>query len=161
MPYHSLLSVYRLSVQASTLHGFAGYFDSRLFGDFYISIVPKTFSEVCMYIRHVPWSIQLCELASNGRILVQIYWQGRVVQPDGGQRCQYTRDNMVVPCTDVDMDAYVALRQRMHDCNTLYAVPVLVAAYCMECAAGPALPTPTAPRFPLVHKKSFLYCSDS
>lgn len=33
-------------VQAATLHGFAGYFHSRLFGDVCISIVPKTFSEV-------------------------------------------------------------------------------------------------------------------
>ncbi|CAM9392438.1 unnamed protein product, partial [Scytosiphon promiscuus] len=31
--------------QASTLHGFAGFFDSRLFADIHISIVPKTFSE--------------------------------------------------------------------------------------------------------------------
>ncbi|CAN0489429.1 unnamed protein product, partial [Scytosiphon promiscuus] len=30
--------------QASTLHGFAGFFDSRLFDDIHISIVPKTFS---------------------------------------------------------------------------------------------------------------------
>lgn len=34
------------SYQASTLHGFAGFFDSRLFADVHISIVPKTFSEV-------------------------------------------------------------------------------------------------------------------
>ncbi|CAM9403310.1 unnamed protein product, partial [Hapterophycus canaliculatus] len=35
----------RDSYQASTLHGFAGFFDSRLFADIHISIVPTTFSE--------------------------------------------------------------------------------------------------------------------
>lgn len=36
----------RAPYQASTLHGFAGFFDSRLFADIHISIVPTTFSEV-------------------------------------------------------------------------------------------------------------------